>query len=346
MKRVSFISVCFVLFGVGLWLYSLMQGDNYDPIHQQDIVVSRSTENPQNEFLLAETAAKPALLITGLEHLPDSFQGTNVDGEWQLDHQGNLIITYQVRLIFDYFLAAIGEEPLQQIEQRIRAYIGHQLPEPAANQANQLLSQYLALLEVLASYQAPDYRTEQGIDNLAVHIQSISELRRSYLSPQVADAFYGDEEAYDRFSLSQLMIMKSNELTDQEKSEQIESLRLQQSYTLQDSLNQSQKLILVKRKTQALVEAGASEEELYASRQSYVGNEAAARLAELDRQRELWNQRMSSWFDLRQEVLSNPQLNDWDKQQQLAQLQQERFSEQELRRVRALESIQDKSQQR
>jgi hypothetical protein len=44
--------------------------------------------------------------------LPSSFVGTEVDGSFRVDAAGNLIISEDIRRIFDYFLASIGEESL------------------------------------------------------------------------------------------------------------------------------------------------------------------------------------------------------------------------------------------
>lgn len=46
--------------------------------------------------------------------LPTSFRGTSVDGSFSVDASGNLLITRDIRNLFDYFLSAVGEEPLQQ----------------------------------------------------------------------------------------------------------------------------------------------------------------------------------------------------------------------------------------
>ena len=54
--------------------------------------------------------------------LPASFKGTEVDGQFQLDAAGNLIIGPELRQLFDYFLSAIGEEPLKQSIERLRRY--------------------------------------------------------------------------------------------------------------------------------------------------------------------------------------------------------------------------------
>ena len=75
--------------------------------------------------------------------LPTSFRGTSVDGSFSVDASGNLLITRDIRNLFDYFLSAVGEEPLQQSLDRLRAYIAAELQEPARGQALALMQQYI-----------------------------------------------------------------------------------------------------------------------------------------------------------------------------------------------------------
>ncbi|MGC8384513.1 hypothetical protein ACP3P8_18065 [Pseudomonas aeruginosa] len=49
-----------------------------------------------------------------------------------VDASGNLLITRDIRNLFDYFLSAVGEEPLQQSLDRLRAYIA---AEPRSRRA-------------------------------------------------------------------------------------------------------------------------------------------------------------------------------------------------------------------
>src|SRR5690606_35982898 len=90
----------------------------------------------------APVAASPDKTVPALQ-MPASLRGTEVDGVFQVDQAGNLLITEDLRRIFDYFLSSIGEESVQQSIARLRAYIGSQLEEPAASQALAILNQYL-----------------------------------------------------------------------------------------------------------------------------------------------------------------------------------------------------------
>lgn len=285
--------------------------------------------------------AKPAQFITGLENLPPSFRGTDPDGELRADNQGNLVIQHEIRLLFDYFLAGIGEEPQATIAARIRAYIEQQLPEPAATQANQLLDAYLALLDGSSALDKPDTATDFDTDTIAGHLQLVSELRRTYLPHDVADAFFGEDEAYDRYTLGKLSILKNAQLSAEEKNQQIASLESQLPEDLQRFLQRSQQAVQLHELTNELRNQGGTNEELYQRRSEQVGADAAERLAQLDIDRAQWKNRIDSWLVDRENFLRDPQLSRADKPELLAQWRNERFNGTEVNRVEALERIHD-----
>ena len=99
---------------------------------------------------------------TNAQQLPASFNGTQVDGVFQLDEQGNLRITRDIVQIFDYFLSAIGEEPLSRSIERLQAYIRSQLSGSAQAQA-----QALSLLEQYLDYKRQLVQLERDLPQLS-----------------------------------------------------------------------------------------------------------------------------------------------------------------------------------
>src|SRR5690606_30234442 len=91
--------------------------------------------------------------------LPPSFAGTQVDGQFQLDPAGNLLIDRDIRRIFDYFLSALGSEPLETSVQRLRQHIAQQLVQPAEGQAIALLGRYLDYKRQLLALEQQHSRT-------------------------------------------------------------------------------------------------------------------------------------------------------------------------------------------
>ena len=56
-------------------------------------------------------------------NLPKSLNLTHVDGQLEIDDEGNLIISGQIKNLFDYFLMTLGEENLDEILTRINAHL-------------------------------------------------------------------------------------------------------------------------------------------------------------------------------------------------------------------------------
>lgn len=270
--------------------------------------------------------------------LPASFRGTEVDGQWCLDEQGNLMVTQDARRIFDYFLAATGEEPLERILQRIRRHIESSLQEPAAGQAQSLLADYIELLQKMSDF-TESVGFDDHPDDLAQRLQRLMEVRRSYLTPEVADAFFGDEETYDRFTINQMRIEQDDQLDAQEKQLRQDELLSQLPDDMRNAIQSSQTAVHLQAQTRHWEARGGSVEELRQIRTELVGAEAADRLSKLDSKRQQWDRRMDDWFEVRQTLMEDTRMDESDREQTLARLRTEHFSEQEIRRVEALERI-------
>lgn len=276
---------------------------------------------------------------TGLEQLPASFVGTHPDFFWQLDNRGHLVVDNDVREIFDYFLAGLGEETLASLLARIHAYIDHTLEGPAAEEARALLENYIAMLNALSQWErARPPSSNQDIETMAERLQALRDMRVTYLDVAVAEAFYGEEERYDQYTLEQLAVLQNEALNDSQKADQITLLQADLPQGLRQSLQQAEQVIQLGKLTSE-VQASGSEEDLYQIRASLVGDDAARRLAELDRVRAQWQMRMDSWLVERDELMASGALDESDIQNQLLERRAVHFTEQEIKRVIALESI-------
>ena len=88
--------------------------------------------------------------------MPASLAGTSVPGGWaETDANGSLVPTPQLRQLFEYYLAALGEETLPQLVARIEQALAR-LEEPARSEALDTLGDYLdyklALGDLEATY--------------------------------------------------------------------------------------------------------------------------------------------------------------------------------------------------
>lgn len=292
------------------------------------------------------TPVDASTFVSGLEQLPASLRDTEVDGELEVDAAGRLKITNGIRRLFDYFLSATGEEPLETILARIRAYIRHKLPAGPAAEAEQLLDAYIAYKRGLDGIQqvAPPVGGQIDLQAVKYQMQQVGALRSQYFSAEVIAAFFADEDAYDRYTLARLEVMQDRQLSAAARAQQLAALEQQLPPALQESLkaiNQYQNLQAL---TDDWQKRGGSPAELRQIRENLVGPEAADRLENLDRERAQWSQRMSAWLAERAAILANPALGDQDRQMQVSAARQQRFQVSEILRVESLERMHDRGE--
>ncbi len=269
--------------------------------------------------------------------LPPSFAGTQVDGQFRLDDNGNLLISMDIRRIFDYFLSAYGEESLKSSIARLEAYIRHQLQEPAEAQALALLAQYLDYKRQLIQLEK-DLPQMASLDAMRQREQAVQALRARLFSPEAHQAFFGQEEAYNLFTLQRLAIRHDASLSDQQKAEALDQLRAGLPEEMQELLVPQLQSEL-RQQTAVLQASGASSEQIRQLRLQLVGAEATERLETLDRQRQQWQKRLADYRKEKAKLEDNTGLSAEDRQQALQRLAEERFDERERLRLDAAEQL-------
>lgn len=281
---------------------------------------------------------------TGLEGLPGSLAGTDVDGGFEVDANGHLRITKGIRQTFDYFLSTVGEESISTIMARIKAYIRHRLKEPAASEAEKILAGYADYKQALATLPAMPPQADGGLNLEAIQRQmtQVQSLRNQYLSQEVIQAFFEDEDAYDRYTVNRLLVLQNKGLSDQQRAQQLAMLQQQLPPAMQQSLKVANSVQDLNALTASWKKRGGTAQELRGIREALVGPEAADRLEALDSENADWERRMSSWLSQREALLATAGLSESDKQAQVSQFRSKLFSAEEMPRVQALEGLQDR----
>lgn len=269
--------------------------------------------------------------------LPQSLADTEVDGNLEVDSEGNLLINYDVRRFFEYYLSTIGEETLEEIKSRIAQALVTELPKAAAVQAWALFNRYSAYKQALTDVPPPDLNST---DALYETMEMRSALRKAWLGDEISDAFFGEEEAYDRYALAKRQVEMDNRLTDEQKQQQIEQITSQLPHHIKAVLDEVSRPNDVASRVEQMRQQGSSEADIHAYRQAQLGPEAAARFSELDKQRAAWQQRYDDYRHQRESILTSG-LEQTDQQQQINALQLRLFDAQEQRRVQALDRITD-----
>ncbi|MEK1940832.1 MAG: lipase secretion chaperone [Pseudomonas sp.] len=316
---------------VGVMLYLQPLDTPGEPSVSKVSKAPAADKKPSATTDLVSTQIAP--LPATLAPLPPSFKGTQVDGSFQVDGAGNLLITGDIRRIFDYFLSSYGEESLQDSVKRLRAYIASQLPQPAQEQAQALLNQYIDYKRELVLLEK-DLPQMANLDALRQRETAVQALRARLFTAEAHQAFFGGEEAYNQFTLQRLAIQHDDKLDAAAKGVALDQLRAGLPEDLQESvLPQLQNELHTQ--TEQLRAQGASAEQVRALRQQLVGAEATTRLEALDQQRAGWKQRIASFAAAKAQIESQKGLSDGDKQSAIQQLANEQFNENERLRLDA-----------
>ncbi|HET8729487.1 MAG TPA: lipase secretion chaperone [Moraxellaceae bacterium] len=309
------------------------------------MVTGDSAKSATNDA--SANSTPPRSFHTGLEGLPGSLAGTEVDGSFEVDATGHLRINKGIRQTFDYFLSAVGEESISTIMARIRAYIRNRLKEPAASEAEAILAGYAAYKQALDALPRMPSQADGGLNLDAIQRQmtQVQSLRAQYLDPEVVRAFFGDEDAYDLYTVNRLQVLQSKELTDKQRAQQLALLQQQLPPAMQQSLKVADSVQDLNALTEIWKKRGGTAQELRDIREALVGADAADRLEALDSENTDWERRMKDWLSQRDALLATTGLSESDRQAQIAQLRSKLFSAEELLRVQALEGLRDRSSQ-
>ncbi len=280
-------------------------------------------------------AASPS--SAGITALPASFAGTSVDGQFRVDSAGNLLISEDIRRIFDYFLSALGEDSLKHSVKRLQAYIASQLQEPARAQALALLEQYLQYKEQLIQLER-DLPQMASLDAMRQREQAVQALRATLFSAEVHQVFFANEEAYNQFTLQRLAINQEPSLSADEKAAALDQLRNGLPEALQQLLVPQLQNEL-RQQTAALQARGADPAQIQQLRLQLVGAEATARLEALDQQRQRWQEKLADYRQEKARIEATQGLSEADKATAIAELANQRFDAQERLRLEAAEEL-------
>jgi len=268
--------------------------------------------------------------------LPKTLRGTHVDGELLLDANGNLIITRGIRNLFEYFLAARSEEPLDIVLGRIKEYIKKHLPEGPANQAISILNDYMTYQKKLGELESPGRFTGEELGTLDSVKDALARrmlVRRQTMSKEVVEAFFGNEERYDQFNLQLIDIKQNAVLSPEAKEEEIIALE----EMLPENIRQMRVEERLREQRNETIEQmrkdGKSEAEIYEFRKNEMGEEAANRWRELEKQRKMWNQKVDDYMAQRKEITSDPNMTSQEQTAAIDRLKFESFDESEMRRI-------------
>ncbi len=277
-------------------------------------------------------------------HYAQSLAGTDIDGQLRVDAQGNLMVDLGVKDFFDYFLSAVGEVSLEQAIEQINQQAQLRVPPNAVEQTLQLLESYLAyqhaMQDMMASPIPPEKQQDYGYysEVMSQTFEQLKSLRRQYLSPEAADAFFALEETYSQFAVASMQIRADKTLTEAEKQAKIQ--QLENTMPTQMRVAQEEARLTAELATQArqLYDQGTNKAEIRSLlSMQYDEQTVSDMLAHYDREAQ-WTQRLEHYTALKTQ-LDEAGLPASEHARQLDTLRGQYFREDELPRLVSHEAI-------
>ena len=289
------------------------------------------------------SAAAPAESVESVEALarrplPESLRGTDIAGGLTVDANGNFVPTPDAIALFDYFLAARGEESEAVIRARIIALIRGRLDGDAMTDAGALLDTYLGFRDELRRLAA----ASEAPSDPEQRLQWLRELRRKHFGEAVAESLFGAGEEVERIDLARRRIALDSSIEPEERRERLDALDEQLPESVRAARRSAPAPQRAHDEIEALRQAGGSDAEIFALREQRFGREAAERLAGFDAARESWEERLEIYQAERDQLLSRAyvsELSAGEREGALESIRREHFDGYELERVRVLDRL-------
>ncbi len=263
-----------------------------------------------------------------------SFEGTRPDGNVRAGEGSALSVDRELRNLFEYYLAAVGEKPLDAIRAEIERELDKRLPATSATQAKELLGRYLDYKRALLEVEKNAALAGNGTHAIRGRLLALEQTRRQFFSEQEIEGMFGMDDAYDNDAVARLEIAQDKSLSEAQKREKLAALDAALPKDLQDMRDATLLPARLAENAAQMRRQGASDDDIYRMRVAAVGPEAANRLADVDREQAQWKARIDAYLAERRNLLSHP---SGDPSAALQQLRDARFSPDEQRRLAAYE---------
>ncbi|TDT44474.1 lipase chaperone LimK [Halospina denitrificans] len=262
------------------------------------------------------------------EAFAPSLQGTEVDGRLNVDADGNLEVSREVRDYFDYFLATVGQRSLEEVVAHIEQQARKNLPDKAAGQAVDLLHDYVDYRKAEQDHMQQGLTAQQQknhVDTLEQTFETLVDMRRRYLGQKNAKALFGTEEDYGRYALNRMEVTRNPDLTESERRERLARIEAEAPPEITEVRKRTTGHVAREQRVEAMREEGATDAEIKAFRAQHVGEEEAQRMAKIDAANERWQQQYQEYAKERATIGNAEGLSQEDREASIQRLRQRYF---------------------
>lgn len=338
-NRVGVCALGFVLAVVaGFWLY----GDHGQGM-QGAGTAGGGQQTAGRSVALPEEVAGSSSAEDSMPPLPrdERVSDIEVDGSVQVDMNGNLVLDPSLRRFLDFYIGLTGDEVhAKALKQRLVAEMRQRgISAQVQLEVLEILDNYLAYR---GASEALAVRRNGSVEDLQAVLDELQDLRRKHLGPDVAEGFFGAEEARLRLMLDRQRILADESLSGHERDQALAQVdQLLPEFSVQ-ARRRSEAVVSTSLRVSEMREQGASEEEVRAVRLEAYGPEATQRLSQLDEQRAQWQSRVAEYRRHKALIDQAGGLTAEDRQAEVEALRVRMFeAEHERRRISALDRAVD-----
>lgn len=291
------------------------------PVPQRAAAVSAAGMSaPSADPLPAGAAAWPSL------------SGVETPAGPEADAAGNLRLTRALRTYFDYFLSARHDAGgIDALDPLVHDDIRRRVPQPAAGQAWQLWQRYADYLAEIRPQTARKPLANAGGTLDAAQVQQLRALlaqrnaaRQRWL-PEVAQVWFGDEQAYDEAMLARLEVAAQAGLDEAQRRQRLAELDATLPEPLRTVREASARPQAISATIADLQAAGRSAQDIGAALAQVYGAEVAQRYQRQAQAEQSWQQRYDDYAARRAQIEAFAGLSEQDRRQQMATLRSQAF---------------------
>ena len=284
-----------------------------------------------------EAAAKPdALPRSDPFAFVRSMEGTKPDGNLKVAANSGLVVDAELAHLFDYYLSALGEKSLAAIKVETERELDRKLSPQAAAEAKRLLGRYLDYKRDLVDVEKNIKPGDSQAAMIRARLQGLRQARAKYFNASESSGLFALSDARDADALARVEVSESTTLNAEQKKQKMAQLDAQLPAPLREEREAPLKVSKMEEEVAQLRAKGGTDQDVYQLRAKTFSPEAAARLAEVDREEAQWQARIAMYLAARKQVLQGGQ----PQAQQVAaitNLRQQYFSAEEQVRLPAYE---------
>jgi len=304
------------------------------------LVKTTTSEDISNKVSQADVDAEGAQIFFSTK--PNSLKDVPAPTALGVDLDGMLIIDHRVKTLFEHYLSAMGEEPLENIILRIKYDLSQQLKGEAFEASIVLFEGYLQYrnqLGILKNDYAQNHTgSSYNLESVKAMKQSVQEMRYSFFDEQAIIGLFSQEDEYDEYMMSRAQITSNSEISQAEKNQALMLIEASAPNWISQNTAKSDYFASSRSTEKSMLINGATDNEMYKMRELNYGVEAANRLKDLDFQRRQWKVKLSAYRVELTALFTEGNVSDIDSQY-LDELRKEHFNGFEINRVKAIDKL-------